>query len=99
MKNRKFQNKRFITFGVSERIPEVLQALLWGLADSLEEQDYLQIFELRETEQGISVLHRQEEPPYEGRGMVYGVKLTQPYEKVYIIDDVTHATMLLAEEY
>lgn len=99
MEHRKFQNKRLITIGVNQRIPEVLQALMWELADGLEEQDYLQIFELRETEQGISVLHRQEMPPYEGRGMVYGVKLTQPYEKVYIIDDVTHATVLLAEEY
>ena len=99
MEHRKFQNKRLVTIGVSERIPEVLQVLLRELADGLEEQDYLQIFELRETEQGISLLHRQEVPPYESLGMVYGVKLTQPYEKVYIIDDVTHVTMLLAEEY
>ena len=99
MKNRKFQNKRFITFGVSERIPEELQVLLWLMADGVEEQDYLQIFELHGTEEGISIVHKQEVPPYENHVQVHGAKLTQSYEKVYIIDDETHSTMLLAEEY
>ena len=99
MKNRKFQNLRLITSGVSRRIPKILQLLLWELADRPEEQDYLQIFELAASDNGVSICHRQEEPPYESYVDVYGATLTQPHEKIYIIDDVTHSTMLLAEEY
>ena len=96
---KRFQNKRLITLGVYERIPEPLQLLLWLMADDLVEQDYLQIFDLQKTMDGVLISHSQEVPPYENVvkvqcQMEFGFK-----ERVYIIDDETHSTMLLAEEY
>lgn len=99
MEKRKFQNKQLITLGVYERIPESLQLLLWMMADDPVEQDYLQVFDLQKAADGILICHSQEDPFYENIVKVeceaeFGFK-----EKVYIIDDETHSTMLLAEEY
>ena len=96
---KKFQNKRLITLGVYERIPEPLQLLLWLMVDDPKEQDYLQIFDLQKTVDGVLICHSQEVPPYENVVKVqceaeFGFK-----ERVYIIDDETHSTMLLPEEY
>lgn len=99
MKKRRFKNTRLITAGVRERIPAILQMLLWEMTDDVEEQDYLQVFEITASENGVSVCHKQEVPPYEKRVDVYGTMIANPCEKVYIIDDETHSTMLLAEEY
>ncbi len=82
-----------------ERIPEPLQLLLWLMADDPVEQDYIQVFDLQKTEDGILICHSQEVPFYEN---VVKVKYEAEFgfkEKVYIIDDKTHSTMLLAEEY
>ena len=96
---KRFQNKRLITLGVYEKISEPLQLLLWLMVDDPKEQDYLQIFDLQKTVDGVLICHSQEVPPYENVVKVqceaeFGFK-----EKVYIIDDETHSTMLLAEEY
>ena len=96
---KRFQNKRLITLGVYEKIPEPLQLLLWLMVDEPKEQDYLQIFDLQKTVDGVLICHSQEVPPYENVVKVqceaeFGFK-----ERVYIIDDETHSTMLLPEEY
>ncbi len=96
---KRFQNKRLITLGVYEKIPEPLQLLLWLMVDDPKEQDYLQIFDLQKTVDGVLICHSQEVPPYENVVKVqceaeFGFK-----ERVYIIDGETHSTMLLAEEY
>lgn len=96
---KRFQNKRLITLGVYEKIPEPLQLLLWLMVDEPKEQDYLQIFDLQKTVDGVLICHSQEVLPYENVVKVqceaeFGFK-----ERVYIIDDETHSTMLLAEEY
>ena len=96
---KRFQNKRLIKLGVHEKIPEPLQLLLWLMVDDPKEQDYLQIFDLQKTVDGVLICHSQEVPPYENVVKVqceaeFGFK-----ERVYIIDDETHSTMLLAEEY
>ena len=96
---KRFQNKWLITLGVYEKIPEPLQILMWGMAEELENADYLQIFDLQSTTDGVLICHRQEVPEYEAVvkaecDVEFGFK-----EKVYIIDDETHSTMLLAEEY
>lgn len=96
---KRFQNKRLITVGAYEQIPEQLQLLLWLMVDELEEPDYLQVFELQKTMDGILITHSQEVPPYEN---VVKVQCEAEFgfrEKVFIIDDETHSTMLLAEEY
>ena len=96
---RRFQNQRLITMGVCGQIPDSLQVMMWLMTEDVPEQDYLQVFELMETADGVLICHSQEEPPY---GKVVKVKCAvEPgfREKVYIIDDETHSTMLLAEEY
>ena len=63
----------------------------------VEKRDYLQIFRLSRTVTGQHIEHEQEQLPYRRT-------LDVPCEdavgaKVYIIDDGTHVTMLLADEY
>ena len=82
-----FDNQKFLTRGVMAEIPSWLTNLMWHmvLTMEIEEKDYLQVFKLTKT------------PPYR-------YELDVPCDdavdaKVFIIDDLTHSTMLLAEEY
>ena len=91
----KFKNKRFVTKGIAENVPLCLQLFMWMCIDVLPcEKDYLQVFEF--TEAGVT--HSQEEPEYRQE---YLIKRDAPVfiGKVFVIDDETHSTMLLAEEY
>ncbi|MBP3478792.1 MAG: DUF960 domain-containing protein [Oscillospiraceae bacterium] len=90
---------RYITRGIQAELPSWLVNLLWFMRDGMEveKQDYLQIFRLSRTDKGQRIEHEQEQPPYQKT-------LDVPCEdavgaKVYIIDDGTHVTMLLADEY
>ena len=94
-----FQNQRFLTAGVYTRIPLRLQLTMWMLTDEMKEADYLQIFELQKIPKGILIVHKQEVPPYEHALLLRDFNMLDHNEKVYIIDDETHSTMLLAEEY
>ena len=79
-----FQNKRFLTRGVQAEIPIELQLFLWNCIDNLpEERDYFQVFALKEID-GKQHIHHLANPVN---------------QKVYVIDDIDHSTMLLAEEY
>ena len=100
-----FNNQRYVTKGVQEGIPLELQAFCWKLIDELKETqtslDYLQVFEFYPQEingvQQQQIKHRQEIPPYE-----QAYTLNQPIiikVKLYAIDDVSHSTLLLGEEY
>jgi hypothetical protein len=109
-KNYKFdKNSRYITKGIMDKIPAKITVKLWWILDEFIEtklrKDYLQIFELKISNQMISIVHRQEEPAYE---MVFSYKVIANEEqsedtiqefKIYVIDDIDHSTMLLAEEY
>lgn len=101
---------RYLTSGIDERLPPEYQILIWNTIDNLrdagQELDYLQVFRIEtvEREDGsekiIRFLHSQEVPPFE---KVYELPV-KPEDvslmgKVYVIDDITHATMLWAEEY
>lgn len=98
-----FNENKFITQGVKGQIPNYLQYLMWYLIETMEveKKDYLQIFELSEViendEPMQKLVHSQEEPEYllehtfKSKNIVKG--------KVYVIDDLTHCTMLLPEEY
>ena len=60
-------------------------------------KDYLQVFELKPVGCLQSITHSSEEPEYH---MEYLLPLDTPIkEKLYIIDDGDHSTMLLASEY
>lgn len=104
-----FSNNRYQTKGIKEHLPLEVQVILWKLIDRAKaegkELDYLQVFEIEELEpdegQGrISIKHSQEEPPREA---TYTLEIPEEIElvsaKIFVIDDGTHSTMLLASEY
>ena len=93
-----FNNKRYLTSGVDSTIPPELQLFLWECVDSMPEpRDYLQVFELSASGPMQSIVHSSEEPEYR---KVYMMPSDAPItEKLYIIDDGDHSTMLLANEY
>lgn len=92
------ETKRYLTCGVDSTIPLELQLFLWECVDRMPApRDYLQVFELKPVGILQSITHRSEEPKYH---MEYVIPMENPIaEKVYIIDDGDHSTMLLASEY
>lgn len=98
-----FNNQRYVTKGVRERIPVELQVLMWSAIDSMivNKKDYLQVFALNPRERNgrkmQHIKHSQEQPDYVNEFDVFVDNAVS--EKVYVIDDATHSTMLLAKEY
>ena len=90
--------KRYITKGAQSEIPIELQIFMWRCIDSMPEpKDYLQVFRLSLSDGKQKIIHEQEQPEYKKE---YLLPLDKPVnEKVYVIDDGDHCTMLLAEEY
>lgn len=93
-----FTNKRYLSRGVNNTIPIELQLFMWACIDQLPEpRDYLQIFDLEQVGNMQSITHRSEQPEYH---KVYLFPSEKPItEKIYVIDDSTHSTMILASEY
>ncbi len=93
-----FNNNRYLTCGVDSTIPLELQLFLWECVERMPTpKDYLQVFELKPVGSLQSITHSSEEPEYH---MEYLLSLDTPIkEKLYIIDDGDHSTMLLANEY
>lgn len=91
-------NQRYLTCGVDSTIPIELQLFLWECVERMPApKDYLQVFELKPVGSLQSITHRSEKPKYK---MEYLLPLDTPIkEKLYIIDDGDHSTMLLASEY
>lgn len=89
---------KYITRGVEREIPLTLQLFMWQKREELAEKDYLQVFNLKISENYEQVVeHLQEIPEYKRE---YIIDTQNPISaKVFIIDDETHITMLLAEEY
>ena len=94
-----FQNDKYLTRGVSQTIPGWLVILLWHLIATMqtESKDYLQVFRLQKTSQGQRITHTQEQPPYQHELFVPCTDAVNA--KLFVINDGTHRTMLLAEEY
>lgn len=94
-----FRNKRFITKGVLEHIEPLLQVFMWQCIDNMPPpKDYLQVFTLEISEGKLKIKHSQEEPDYQ-REYLLCADIPFYVGKVFVIDDKTHSTMLLAEEY
>ena len=93
-----FSSNRYMTKGIKEEIPLQIQIYLWNLIDNLPEpKDYLQVFHLSDFEGKQKIIHKQEEPEYSAE---YLILCENPItKKIYVIDDETHCTMLLASEY
>lgn len=103
----KFDNDRYITTNAYSRLPVEMIGFLWGLVDSYirdhGDADYLQVFRLSPTDDDKQrVIHSQEVPDYEQEYIVDSSMIELEFiadEKVYIIDDGDHSTLLLAEDY
>ena len=93
-----FENQKFITSGVANTIPELLQIIMWELINKLPvDRDYLQVFSLSPDIKGQRIIHSQENPDYQKE---YVLNLdTAVVGKVFVIDDGTHCTMLMNYEY
>lgn len=93
-----FDNDRYLTCGVDSTIPLELQLFLWECVESMPApKDYLQVFELSPAGSMQSIVHSSEEPEYR---KAYIIPSDAPItEKLYILDDGDHSTMLLANEY
>ena len=94
-----FENQKFLTWSVENEIPSWLINLMWHMVLTMEvpRKDYLQVFILTKTPTSQHIVHEQEQPPYR-------YELDVPCDdavnaKVFVIDDLTHSTMLLADEY
>ena len=94
-----FKNPKYLTRAVQSTIPSWLVILLWHLIEIMpvEQKDYLQVFRLSCTDTGQHITHAQEQPPYQYE---LDVPCTDAITaKIFVIDDGTQSTMLLAEEY
>lgn len=93
-----YDNKRYLTCGVDSTIPLEIQLFLWECVERMPApKDYLQVFDLEQVGCMQSIIHSSEEPEYR---KVYMIPSDTPItEKLYIIDDGDHSTMLLASEY
>lgn len=97
-----FDGEKYITSGITKTIPLYLQNVLWYLIENMPEgKSYLQVFELSElVEDGCikqKIKHIQENPEYVSEN-TFSVR--NPINaKIYVIDDCSCCTMLLAEEY
>ncbi|MBE6861230.1 MAG: hypothetical protein E7499_08160 [Ruminococcus sp.] len=93
-----FNNSRYLTKGVQEKISLELQIFMWECIDNLSEpKDYLQVFNLSVVGSLQRITHTSENPEYKKEYLIPSEKPIP--EKVYVIDDGDHSTMLLAEEY
>lgn len=96
-----FKNNRYMTRGVQQQIPNYLQNMMWYMIDTMqsENKDYIQVFHLSRQEEKQKILHKQEMPPFTQEVLVDSNDFPIVTQKVYVIDDETHTTMLLSEEY
>ena len=98
-----FNNQRYVTKGVQSDVPQYLQTMMWYYIDNMEveQKDYLQVFEFKATvingQTMQEMIHHQEQPEYV-KELTF-VAENPVTVKVFIIDDKTHSTMLLASEY
>ena len=93
-----FNNNHYITSGINEKVPPLLQVIMWELIRQMPvDKDYLQVFSLSVENGKQRIIHSQETPEY-SKEYVFNTG-TSVTDKVFVIDDKTHSTMLLANEY
>lgn len=101
-----FSGERFVTRGVSANFPIGLQLSLFAAIELMREKvggrlDYLQVFnivtEVKEHKNFLHIYHEQECPKAKLEYIVPTEK--EVSGKAYMIDDLDHVTLLLAEEY
>lgn len=91
-----FNNKRYTTAGIADKIPLYLQALMWELIDGLSiEKDYFQVFTLSEYDGKLKLVHHQECPEYLSEYLIEGTPIFNA--KIYVIDSVDYSTAAIVE--
>lgn len=100
------ENTRYMTKGISERLPPHIIALLWLCIDMRistgEKLDYLQVFKFEKiSDEALAVRHEQEQP---ARLFVHYTNYKEEYadwirETIFVVDDKDHSTMLFGYEY
>ena len=94
-----FKNRRLITKGVDNKVSPLLQIFIWHCIDTMPSpKDYLQIFNCTMLDGKQKITHIQEIPEYK-REYLINSDTSVFVGKIFAIDDETHSTMLLAEEY
>lgn len=91
-----FTNQRYTTYGVQLAIQIPIQDMLWSMIDDLQKAiklDYLQIFVLKDNK----IIHSQENPKY--KAIAESPFYFSQSIKIYVIDNGSYSTMLLAKEY
>lgn len=95
-----FDNERYMTRGINEEVPLVLQIYLWNLIDEARkkvELDYLQVFKMYVEDGVLKIVHSQEIPNYK---MEYTLNVDETVEgKIYVTDSGTYSTMMFNYEY
>lgn len=101
-----FSGSRYVTSGVAENFSIELQVALFSAVEQMREKvsgqlDYLQIFkivtEFRGQKKFLHIYHMQECP--EAKLEYFIPTDVEVNGRAYMIDDVDHITLLLAEEY
>ncbi len=91
---------KYITKGVASEVDPLLQLFMWQCVEEIPKpRDYLQVFRCSMEGEKQKITHIQEEPEFQKE---YLLKLTgTPFfvGKIFVIDDGTHITMMLANEY
>ena len=98
---------RYVTCEINDELPGEIQMMLWLAIDSVRvltdnKLDYLQVFTFKKVSDTVLEIRHEQEQPEEVRIHYTGYK--DEYrkfinEKVFVIDDGDHSTMLFAYEY
>ena len=101
------KNTRYVTCGLSEKVSEEMQQYIWMAVDLQknfceEELDYLQVFTFRKLGDDVLAITQSQECPE--KTTTHYIEYKQEHEnlvneKIFVIDDGDHSTMLFAYEY
>jgi len=99
-----FRNEKYATQGIVQNIPVDIQTKIWDAIYGLDfEPDYLQVFTLEPIIKNGAIMqkitHEQEEPEYRKEFVVPTDAFSVVTTKIFVIDDLSHSTILLASEY
>lgn len=100
----KFNGNKYTTKGINESLPYEMQVFLWHLVDVRVSDesiitDYLQVFDITPShENAVVIVHSQEEPEKIEKIVLNGIYIDEPC-KIFVIDDISHVTMLYSFEY
>lgn len=99
-----FNGNKYITANADRRIPLDVQVRIWDSIESAQYEtrmDYLQVFEIKQEKDTISVIHRQEQPAY---SRIFRMKANVGDVLVYVISSFDensneYSTLMMSEDY